>query len=64
MTEYEKARAEFDAAFAIFNPIMVAFTDVKIPMDQRPTWDEFRKAQEMQKEAVDKFDAAYATVAA
>lgn len=64
MTEYEAANAEFNAAFAIFNPIIVAFTDIKIPLKDRPTYEEWAKAKAMQKEAMAKFDAAYAKEAA
>lgn len=59
MTEYEIADAEFNAAFAIFNPILVAFTDIKIAMKDRPTYEQWAEAKKMQKTAIEKFDAAW-----
>ena len=62
-TEYEKAKAEYDEAFAIFNPVYIAYTDINIPLCDRPTHEQFFAAKKLRDEATAEFDAAFATAA-
>ena len=59
MTDYDKARAEHDAAFRAFEPIRTAYTDINIPMNERPTTDEYMKARAIYEEATRQFDVAF-----
>lgn len=60
MTDYDKANAEFYKAWAAFDPIRTRFTDVSIPLSERPTTEEFDKARKVYREAQRKFDEAFA----
>lgn len=60
MTEYDKARADFDRAYAEFDPVRQRFADVKIPLDQRPSRDEYIKAADKFGQAKVAFDKAFA----
>lgn len=60
MTDYDKANAEMDKAWAVFDPIRTRYTDVSIPLHERPTTKEFDAAMKVFRAAQRKFDEAFA----
>ena len=59
MTDYDKARADFDRAYAEFDPIRRRYADVKIPLNERPSRDEFIAAAKKFGEATERFNEAF-----